>query len=64
MESQLFNLNGEVRYKAKSISFARMNQETFEKLYSAVITVVLQRVLSNYPRQDLEHVGGEVLKFA
>ena len=59
-----FNLNGEVRYKAKSISFAKMNQETFEKLYSAVINVVLQRVLSNYTRQDLEYVVGEVLRFA
>ena len=59
-----FNLNSEVRYKAKSISFAKMDQKTFDKLYSAAINVVLQRVLTNYTRHDLGHVVDEVLGFA
>lgn len=59
-----FNINGEVRYEAKSISFAKMNEETFEALYSSVITVVLQRVLVNYTEDDLRMTVDKVLGFA
>jgi len=47
------NLKGEVRYKAESISFASMEQDTFDKLYSAVVDSILKNVLDNHSEQDL-----------
>ncbi len=57
------NLNGEVRAEAKSISFGSMDDIEFEGVYSAVADVLLQRVLSNYTREDLERVVQEILAF-
>lgn len=45
-----YNIRGEVRLEAESISFAKMSQEDFEALYSKVIDVALQKVLN---RPDL-----------
>lgn len=45
-----YNIRGEVRLEAESISFARMSQEDFEALYSKVIDVALEKVLN---RPDL-----------
>lgn len=58
------NLRGDVRLSAKSISFSSMDQGEFEKLYSAVIDVVLQRILANYTRDDLDNVVEQVLRFS
>lgn len=38
-------LNGELRWAADSISFASMDEERFEKLFSATINVILGRIL-------------------
>jgi len=57
------NMRGEVRMVAKSISFGSMDQSEFDKLYSAVIDVVLQRILTNYTRDDLDEVIERVLRF-
>lgn len=59
----IFNIKGEVRYEAKSISFAKMNSEDFENLYSKVIDVILRRILTNYTRDDLDQVVQKVLNF-
>jgi len=59
-----FNLNGEPRYRSKSISFGSMSHEDFEKLYSSVINVILQKVLHSYSEDDLERVVEEVLRFS
>lgn len=40
-----YNARGEVRLEAKSISFASMGEEDFEKLYSATIDVILSKIL-------------------
>lgn len=52
----VYNLKGEVRLEPKSISFGNMEQEDFEKLYSAVADVLLRKVLTNYTRADLDRV--------
>lgn len=57
------NINGDVRAEAKSISFARMDDEEFERVYSAVADVLLQRVLRNYTRADLDAVVDRILGF-
>lgn len=57
------NLRGEVRAEPKSIAFAKMDETEFEQLYSAVADVLLQRVLRNYTREDLDRVVEEILRF-
>jgi hypothetical protein len=43
----VFNAQSEMRLEAESISWAKMDEEAFEKLYSATINAVLQKVLNN-----------------
>lgn len=57
------NINGDVRAEAKSISFASMDDEEFERVYSAVADVILQRVLRNYTRADLDAVVDRMMGF-
>jgi len=58
-----YTLKGEVRLTPKSISFANMDEDEFEALYSATINVVLSRILTNYTREDLDNVVDQVLAF-
>lgn len=44
----VFNVRGEMRLEADSIAWGQMNDETFEKLYQATITVILNKVLSGH----------------
>jgi hypothetical protein len=57
------NMKGEVRMEAKSMAFGSMDQDEFEKVYSAVANVILQRVLTNYTRDDLDSVVEKMLRF-
>jgi len=45
-----YNIRGEVRVEADSISFAKMSQEEFEKLFSETIDIGLSKVIN---RPDL-----------
>lgn len=56
-------LNGDIRLIAKSWSFARMPDEEKDKLYNAIINVILSRILTNYTRDDLDNVVNQVLSF-
>ena len=57
------NIKGEVRAEAKSISFANMDDIEFEKVYSKIVDVVLQTILTRYTREDLDRVIEQVLGF-
>jgi hypothetical protein len=57
------NLKGDVRLESKSIAFESMKEEDFEKLYQSVITVIMEKVLTNYTRDDIDRVVDELLKF-
>lgn len=46
----VWNIQGEMRLEADSLSWAEMNEETFERLYSATIDTILAKVLD---RPDL-----------
>lgn len=50
-----------VELTADSISFANMDQPEFERVYSKVADVILQRVLVNYTRDDLDAVVDKIL---
>lgn len=57
-----YRVDGSVRMEAKSISFASMTEEEFEKLYSATIDVILNKILIHgYDRPELERVLVEEL---
>jgi len=57
------DLNGNAHAEAKSISFANMDDNEFELVYSAVADVLLQKVLRNYSRDDLDRVVDEIMGF-
>jgi len=59
----VINFNGDTQLKPKSISFANMEQDEFEKLYSEVANVLLQKVLKNYTRADLDETVERILGF-
>lgn len=47
------DINGNERVAAKSISFASMKQDEFEKLYSAVLDVLLERIFVGYTDENV-----------
>lgn len=59
-----YRLNGECRLEAKSISFANMDQDEFEKLYDKTIDVIVKHVLTNYTGDELRNVVDQVMEFA
>lgn len=61
---QTFGLDGRMKVRAKSISFANMEQDEFELLYSAVANVLLEKVLTGYAgRDDLDAVVEKIMVF-
>lgn len=60
-----WNINGEPRFKAKSIAFANMEEDEFEKLYNATIQVLIDKVLEakGFNRETLDQVIDELLRF-
>jgi len=49
---QTFDLDGNMKLEAQSISFASMDDVQFEKVYSAVADVILDKVLITYADRD------------
>ncbi len=61
---QTFDLHGRLKLKAKSISFAKMEEPEFEQLYSAVADVLLEHVLTKYAgREELDSVVNQLMGF-
>lgn len=58
---QTFGMDGRMKLTAKSIAFSSMEEIEFERLYNAVATVLLERVLTNYSRADLDIVVQKIL---
>jgi hypothetical protein len=48
-------IDGNVCYTPKSISFAKMTQDTFNKFYSKTIDVILKHFLIGTNREELEN---------
>lgn len=61
----VFNLKGELRLQPRSISFAHMDQDDFEGLFSQVINVLLRNVLSagRWTEESLREHVERVLAF-
>lgn len=59
---QTWNLDGVMTVRAQSISFARMDDAAFEKVYSAVADVLLARVLGLYKdRAEVDAVVDKIV---
>lgn len=58
------NVRGEVRMQAKSIAFRSMEDDEFAELYSAVLDVLLKKVLTNHTAEDVERVVENLMGFA
>lgn len=62
--TQTFGLNGKFKLKAKSISFASMDDAEFERVYSSVANVLLAGVLFRYAgRDELDQVVDKIIGF-
>lgn len=61
----VFNVRGELRLEAKSISFGSMGQDEFERLYSATINAVLTKILtgSGLSEEKLRNYVDQVMSF-
>jgi len=59
-----YRIDGTVRIEAKSISWASMNEDEFEKLYSATIDVVLGQFYINYTEEMLDSLVDQAMAFA
>ncbi len=61
------NIKGEVRAEAKSISFASMKEDEFQKLYQSTITLLIGKyqVLTGYKDwQEVDEIINQLLRFA
>lgn len=56
--------DGQIRVEPKSISFANMDQDEFEKVYSDVLDVILREFLTNWTTGDMDHAINQMLQFA
>lgn len=62
----VYNVRGEVRLEAESLSFGSMSEERFGELFKAILNVLWERVLKRYSYQDeaaVERVIEELLRF-
>ena len=52
-------------YEAKSISWAKMDEDEFERLYSAVLDVLLAKVYGrNMSNEEMDDLVNQYLSFA
>lgn len=62
---QTFDLDGNMKLEAKSISFASMEEPEFEEVYSAVMNVLLDKVFSRYSgRAEVDQIIEKIMGFA
>lgn len=60
-----YSVSGKVRLKAMSWSFGSMDQDTFERLYSALIDTGLRKILpETFTNESLRATVDELLAFA
>ena len=58
-----YDIQGNLKLEAKSISFGKMEDDEFNKVYNACCNVLLQKVLHNYTREDLDSVVEQLTRF-
>tara|TARA_R110000737_G_scaffold249429_1_gene259382 strand:+ start:4234 stop:4695 length:462 start_codon:yes stop_codon:yes gene_type:complete len=61
---QVVRVDNSVRTIAKSVSFASMDADEFERLYDKTCTVLINRILTTYTRPDIDRVINQISEFA
>lgn len=56
-----YKVDGTVTFKAKSISFTRMSEDEFSRLYKKVFDIVWEKFFPNYSEAELEQGAAEHL---
>lgn len=62
----VYNVRGDLRLEAESLSFASMDETRFEKVYRALLTVIWNRVLRSVgyaSEAEVERVIDELMRF-
>ena len=61
----VFNIDGTFKMEADSISFGSMTQEKFDKLYSAILDKILERipVLCKMSKDEVNDLVDKVIQF-
>jgi hypothetical protein len=59
-----YRVDGSVRLEAKSISFANMDQDSFDKLYEATLEAIRTHAFKNMSDTDLQLFLNELEQFA
>jgi len=59
---EVIGFDGTIFLKAKSISFASMDETVFSQLYNRVLNIVLKQ-LPSYTKKDIQKLESEVIKF-
>lgn len=63
--TRTFDLDGNMKLEAQSISFAKMEEPEFNEVYNAVLDVLLQKVLITYAgREEANSVIEKMVGFA
>lgn len=57
-------LDGSTRPEADSISFATMDDDTFNDLYSKAIDVIIERITPNYTPEEINDMVLKIMEFA
>lgn len=59
-------LDGSVRVVADSISFSKMDNETFDKIYNSILTIAIEKisVLNTMTRDEVNNLVDKFLEFA
>lgn len=58
-----YDIQGNLKLEAHSISFSKMGEDEFNKVYNACCNVLLMKVLHNYTRGDLDRVVEQLTRF-
>ena len=58
-----YDIQGNLKLEAHSISFGKMSEDEFNKVYNACCNVLLLKVLHNYTRNDLDSVVEQLTRF-
>ena len=60
-----FRIDGTVRIEPQSISFAKMDEDTFQELYSKTIDILLKHVYGqDMDRDQLDNIVNQYMSFA
>lgn len=59
-----YDIRGNVRLTAKSLSFSSMDEEEFGRVYSALLDTVLAKVLKHVDKDELEAAVERLIQFA